>query len=145
MRAACNLTLKRAHLPVTWFIDFIPQLQLAIAIMLFVYTCNMFCFLTVNHRQCAAHKWFSGELFSSLNFGPVTDRRTDRQKAIYMSPQCKSTGLLKKQSQPTDANEIWTGNSGNSTFFFTSGPFKGWFNPLPQYIVMGAKMYYLPK
>ncbi len=30
----CNLTLKRAHLPVTWLIDFTPELQLAIAIML---------------------------------------------------------------------------------------------------------------
>ena len=30
----CNLTLKRAHLPVTWLIDFISELQLEIAIML---------------------------------------------------------------------------------------------------------------
>ena len=39
------------------------------------------------------------ELFSSLNFGQITDgqtdRQTDRQKVMYMSPLCISTGVLK--------------------------------------------------
>ncbi len=45
------------------------------------------------------HAFLRYELFSSLNFGPVTDRRSDRQtdgqKAMHMSPSCISKGVLK--------------------------------------------------
>ena len=49
------------------------------------------------------HKWMCPkstyflryELFSSLNFGHITDGRTDRPKAMHMSPPCISTGVLK--------------------------------------------------
>ena len=52
----CNLTLKRAHLPVTWRNDSTQELQLAIVIM---------------------YRW-NDPRGSSLNFGSVTDSLTDR-------------------------------------------------------------------
>ena len=70
----CNLMLKRAHLPLTWLIDFTLELQLAIAIILLLATGSL--------RN--TYKWY--ELFSSLRFGQVefwssdtrqTDRRTE--------------------------------------------------------------------
>ena len=57
--------LKKAHLPVTWLIDFPQELQLAIAIMLLL----------------------------EANNTPVV--WTDRQKAMHISPPCISTGVLK--------------------------------------------------
>ncbi len=35
------------------------------------------------------------ELFSSVNFGPVSDGQTDGQKAMHMSPLCISTDVIK--------------------------------------------------
>ncbi len=46
----------------------------------------------------ASYTFLRYELTSSLNFGPVTDGRTDRQKAMHMSPPCISTGVLKNKS-----------------------------------------------
>ncbi len=44
--------------------------------------------------------WWSDELFSSLNFGEVTDRQVDRQKAMHMMHRCAKQTKLKLA--PTD-------------------------------------------
>ncbi len=46
--------------------------------------------------------------FCPVNYGPVTDRQTDRQKALHMSPPCICTGVLKNGS-PTKIYTILPG------------------------------------
>ncbi len=70
--------------------------------------------ILVNHNTKSSgckSKWFprydflssdflSSDFLSSLNFGPVTDRHPDRQKAMHMSPSCMCTGVLKNVHRP---------------------------------------------
>ena len=51
--------------------------------------------------------WFSGKLFSSLNFGQVilVQLQTDGQKAMYKSPPCKNTGVLNEMNELFELSE----------------------------------------
>ena len=51
----------------------------------------------INYIVLVLGSWFrwSDKLFSSLNFSEVTDRRTDRRKAMHMSPTHICTDVLK--------------------------------------------------
>ncbi len=46
------------------------------------------------HKRFQRYEFLSSDFWSSLNFGQVTDRQTDIQKAMHMSPPCISTGVL---------------------------------------------------
>ncbi len=47
--------------------------------------------------------------FFLVIFGLVTDRQTDRRKAMHMSPPCMGTGgLNKKYAVPRVGPDIWS-------------------------------------
>ena len=86
----CNLTLKRAHLPV--IID-----REAREIMYLVASVRLSVCLSVGHHS---HGWIV-----IMNFGLVIfDLVTDRRKAIHKSPPCIRTGVLNKSHSKSSNN-----------------------------------------
>ncbi len=76
------------------------------------------------------YDFLSSDFFSSLNFGQVTDRQTDIQIAMHMSPLCIRTGGLNKMKHPyliqnpkgSTINHLggggWSGFSRSEFFFW---------------------------